>query len=358
MISMCTVSLVFTALALVLAMVGPPQGETHESAPKANAMTPPHHQDGRFRNPWPGAQLNHGFKEFLRWRRERKDGERPIFKAVVNTLPLAEPDWAVIHSPGDSLVVTWLGHASFLIQAGGVNILTDPMFSERASPVQWAGARRVTPVPLDPDRLPPIDVVVISHNHYDHLDRGTVRRLGNGPTWYVPLKMRRWFVRQGITNVVELDWWEQSEYGDLEIACTPAKHFSQRNLLNFNKVLWCSWVISGGGQMVYFAGDTGYGPHFGEVRERAGPIDLALLPIGAYNPEWFMLAVHLNPAQAVQAHLALGATRTIGMHWGTFILTDEPLEEPPRLFRQAARAHGLGQDEAIIMRHGETVVLP
>ncbi|MBA7591962.1 hypothetical protein ES708_34133 [subsurface metagenome] len=216
----------------------------------------------------------------------------------------------------------------------------------------------MTPVPLDPDRLPPIDVVVISHNHYDHLDRGTVRRLGNGPTWYVPLKMRRWFVRQGITNVVELDWWERSEYGDLEIACTPAKHFSQRNLLNFNKVLWCSWVISGGGRTVYFAGDTGYGPHFGEVAERAGPIDLALLPIGAYNPEWFMLAVHLNPAQAVQAHVDLGATRTIGMHWGTFILTDEPLEEPPRLFLESAQERGLSDDAAIIMRHGETVVLP
>jgi len=352
------VSVVFLALATLLTLLGPPDSSGDPSRGGATPLHPPHHTDRGFRNPLPDARLQ-GFKDFLRWRREARFAERPRFKEVVNTLPVVEPRWRTIDSPGDSLVVTWIGHATFLVQMGGLNILTDPIFSERCSPVQFAGRRRVTPLPLDPARLPEIDCVVISHNHYDHLDRGSVRLLGNGPTWFVPLGLKAWFARQGITNVVELDWWDQAELSNGSmVTCVPAQHFSSRSPWDRNKTLWAGWVLAIAGRRVYFAGDTGYGPHFAEIGARTGPLDLALMPIGAYQPEWFMLPVHTNPAQAVQAHLDLRAGRTIGMHWGTFILADEPILEPARLFRESADKTGLTEEEIIILLHGQTVVFP
>ncbi|MQY63107.1 MAG: MBL fold metallo-hydrolase [Calditrichaeota bacterium] len=295
----------------------------------------------------------------MRWRRERKNSGRPQFAEVVGTLPVTEPNWWAIDPPGDSLVVTWIGQATFLLQMDGLNILTDPIFSERCSPVQFAGSRRVTPMPLDPARLPGIDYVLISHSHYDHLDKGAVRLLGNGPTWLVPLGLKAWFTRQGITKVVELDWWDQAGLvNGGAVVCVPARHFSSRRPWDRNKTLWAGWVVTTPRRKVYFAGDTGYGPHFAEISERTGPPDLALLPIGAYRPEWFMLPIHLNPRQAVRAHLDLRAERTIGMHWGTFILSDEPLLEPPRLFRRSARLEGLSDEEIIVLQHGQTIIIP
>ena len=319
---------------------------------------PSHHTARGFRNPWP-EERDYGFRDFLRWRRERKNSNRPRFDEVVGSLPVMEPDWQTIAAPDESLVATWIGHATFLVQMDGLNILTDPIFSERCSPVQFAGSRRVTSMPLDPERLPEIDYVVISHNHYDHLDKGAVRLLGDGPTWFVPLGLKAWFARQGITNVVELDWWDQAELSNGGVVtCVPARHFSSRSLGDRNKTLWSGWVVTTPRRRVYFAGDTGYGPHFAEISARTGPPDLALLPIGAYQPEWFMLPIHLNPRQTVQAHLDLRAKRTIGMHWGTFILSDEPLLEPPRRFRQSARQEGLSDEEIIVLRHGQTIIVP
>ncbi|MEE9465451.1 MAG: MBL fold metallo-hydrolase [Candidatus Neomarinimicrobiota bacterium] len=261
--------------------------------------------------------------------------------------------------PGERMVVTWIGHATFLVQMDGLNILTDPIFSERGSPVQFSGPGRVTALPLDPARLPEIDYVVISHNHYDHLDRGTVRQLGDGPTWLVPLGLKAWFARQGISKVIELDWWDRAELGNKGmVICVPARHFSSRRPWDHNKTLWAGWVVATPGHRVYFAGDTGYGPHFMEIGERTGPLDLALLPIGCYQPEWFMLPVHLNPHQAIRAHQDLQAKRTIGMHWGTFILADEPFQEPPRLFRQSAHQAALTEEEIIVLRHGGTIAVP
>ena len=352
------IAVAFLALATLLTLLGPTDSSGNPPRGSAAPPRPPHHTDRGFRNPWPD-ERDYGFRDFLRWRRERKNSGRPQFAEVVGTLPVVEPNWQAILTPGDSLVVTWIGHATFLVQMGGLNILTDPIFSERCSPVQFAGSRRVTPVPLDPGRLPQIDYVVISHNHYDHLDRGSVRLLGNGPTWFVPLGLKAWFARQGITNVVELDWWDRAglSHGGV-VTCVPAQHFSSRSPWDRNKALWAGWVLATPGHRVYFAGDTGYGPHIAEIGARTGPPDLALLPIGAYRPEWFMLAVHTNPAQAVQAHLDLRAGRSIGMHWGTFILSDEPILEPPRLFRESAGKAGLTDEEIIVLRHGQTVVLP
>ena len=348
----------FLGLALLLTFAGPPESSGSSAHRNSLQSLPPHHTAQGFRNPWPNARL-HGVREFLKWRLETRNAGPPRFEAVAGSLPVAQPRWDAINAPGDSLVVTWLGHATLLVQLGGLNILTDPIFSERASPVQFAGPRRVTPLPLDPDQLPPIDVVVISHDHYDHLDRGTVRRLGNGPLWLVPLGLKAWFTRQGVSRVKELDWWEGVELpGGGRATAVPAQHFSSRIPWRRDKALWAGWVLAAGQRRVYFAGDTGYGPHFAEIGERAGPLDLALLPIGAYRPEWFMLPVHLNPSQAVQAHLDLRARRTIGMHWGTFILADEPFQEPPRLFREAAQQAGLTAEEIILLQHGQTVVLP
>ncbi|UCH11415.1 MAG: MBL fold metallo-hydrolase [Fidelibacterota bacterium] len=257
-------------------------------------------------------------------------------------------------------MVTWIGHATCLVQMNGLNILTDPIFSDRASPVQSAGPRRVTPLPLDPARLPDIDLVLISHNHYDHLDQGTVRLLAkdHNPTWLVPLGLKAWFAKQGISRVVELDWWDRVDLPSGEAVCVPAKHFASRTPWDRNKVLWASWVISSGEHRIYFSGDTGYGEHLSGIGNRYGPFDLALLPIGSYQPEWFMLPVHMNPQQAVQAHVDLHARKSLGIHWGTFILSDEPIQEPPRLFVESARQAGLAEDEIIVLQHGQTLVLP
>ena len=322
----------------------------------AGVSRPAHHTAQGFRNP--GEQGDErGFKDFLKWSLEQRGMARPKYEDVVGTLPVARPDWERIGDPGDRLVVTWLGHDTFLLQMGGFTILTDPIFSQRASPVSFAGPRRITALPLDPEQLPAVDIVVISHNHYDHLDKTTVRFLGNGPRWYVPLGLKSWFKQQGVTRVTELDWWETRSHGGLDITCTPARHFSARGLWDRNRVLWASWSLATAGQRVWFAGDTGYGNHFGQIGRRLGRIDLALIPIGAYSPAWFMEPMHVNPDQAVQAHLDLAARRTIGMHWGTFIMTYEPTLEPPARFRQAAERQGLSEREIMVMEHGETLVL-
>lgn len=318
----------------------------------------PHHSAAGFINPWPGLQSEHGFADVFKWYRGRPESS-PRYRESLGRFPLREPDRTVLDSPGEGLQLTWLGHASFLVQLGGFNILTDPHLGERASPVSWAGPRRITAAPLSADQLPPIDVVVISHNHYDHLDKGTVLALGNGPAWYVPLGLKNWLNDQGITHVVELDWWQESTLpGGLSVTCLPARHFSSRTLWDRDKNLWAGWWLEAAGRRVYFAGDTDYGPHFAAIGRRLGPPDVALLPIGAYRPRWFMAPVHVDPAEAVQAHRDLGAERSIAMHWGTFILAAEPVDEPPRLYRAAAESAGLSPDQAVLLEHGQTLVLP
>ncbi|MEP5765302.1 MAG: MBL fold metallo-hydrolase [Halieaceae bacterium] len=229
------------------------------------------------------------------------------------------------------LSVTFVNHASFLIQVDGINILTDPIFSERASPFQWAGPARVHQPGIAFEDLPPIDVILISHNHYDHLDEGSLRRfaaleqqplivagLGNGDLF------RQW----GLNRYQDLDWEQSTSFGDVRFTFTECRHRSGRGVADQMKTLWGSFVISADSGNVYFAGDTGYGPHFSEAGARHGPFALALLPIGAYEPRWFMRDVHVDPEEAVQAHLDLGAERSIGMHFGTFQLTYEKIDQP------------------------------
>lgn len=346
----------FGIVAALLVWAGPPTEKMHKVQP--GQVRPFHHTDDGFRNLEPDAS-EHSFSDMLRWRRERKKNGHASYDDWVNRLPVTSPDWETIRNPGTDMVFTWLGHATFLVQMDGINMLTDPMFSERASPVQFAGPKRITKFPIDPADLPPIDIVVISHNHYDHLDLNSVQLLGNSPLWFVPLGLKSWFKRQGITNVVELDWWESYTLSSgATVTLTPARHFSARTLWNRNKILWGSWLMQSHNRKIYFAGDTGYGMHFRQIGDRFGPIDVSLIPIGAYNPEWFMGSVHINPRQVIQAHLDLKSVRTIAMHWGTFILTDEPVDEPPRLFKEAAAAMNISDEHAIILQHGATRIIP
>lgn len=318
---------------------------------------PPHHAGGRFRNIHPGYHPP-GFGDFLRWKREQL---RAPPRAAPHFEPVA-PAAAALRANHARPSVTWIGHATLLLQLGGCNLLTDPQFSRRASPVQWAGPRRVVPPGLSLDELPDIDAVLLSHDHYDSLDVRSARALhrrGRGRTvFFVPLGLKRWFTRRGIDEVVELDWWEGTTHKGLRITALPAQHWSKRSLFSQNTSLWCGWTVSRGqateSVRFLFAGDSGYSPDFSEIGRRLGPFDLAAIPIGAYAPRWFMRSHHMAPEEAVQVHRDVRSRCSVGIHWGTFPLTDEPWEEPAERLRRAAAAAGLGADEFRVLRHGET----
>jgi N-acyl-phosphatidylethanolamine-hydrolysing phospholipase D len=324
---------------------------------------PTHHKaGGGFQNPWPSAEL-HGFADFLKWSliERRRNPRRPdpdpgVFKR-------ATPEYVVPRGAPDVFTITWVGHTSFLIQLAGLNVLVDPIWSERASPVQFAGPRRWVPPGIDFDRLPPVDVVLLSHDHYDHLDSTTVARLAErypAASWYAPLGLGNFLRKRGVRDVFERDWWEESAAGELRLACVPAQHFSGRTLGKRNTTLWCGWVLRSAGRSVFFAGDTALHPEFASISARYGPFDMAILPIGAYEPRWFMGAVHMSPQDCIAALTQLDRGQNgkrlvvTASHWGTFKLTDEPMDEPPRLMRELWQLAGRKGDDLWIMRHGET----
>jgi L-ascorbate metabolism protein UlaG (beta-lactamase superfamily) len=282
------------------------------------------HFDGeRFFNPGLGPPIaRRGLWQILRW---RFTADRPPWpKAVANTAYPPPPQ------PGpDQAAVTFIGHASFLIQLPGCTILTDPVFSERASPVSFAGPRRVRPPGIALAALPPIDLILLSHNHYDHADLASLRRLAarDAPAC-VTLRGNAPLLSRAGLQAAELDWWEGIDVAGLAITALPARHFSRRTLMDGNRSLWGGFMVTMGAHTILFAGDSGDGPHWAEINRRLGPPGLALLPIGAYEPRWIMAPVHMNPDEAVQAHLTLGARASIGMHFGTFRLTDEAIDAP------------------------------
>jgi N-acyl-phosphatidylethanolamine-hydrolysing phospholipase D len=259
---------------------------------------------------------------------------------------------------------TWIGHSTILLQTGGLNVLTDPVFSERASPLQWLGPKRVMPPALPIGELPPLDLVLLTHSHYDHLDKPAVKQLARehpNARWIVPLGLAAYVRGWGVREIVELDWWQRVEINGVGITATPARHFSARRVGDRNKSLWCGYTLEVGDHRAYFAGDTAYHPEFREIAARCGPFDLVMMPVGAYDPRWFMHVVHVNPEEAVQAYTELLASPAdtslplmLGIHWGTFRLTDEPMDEPPQ--RTTARWRELGLDESRlwIAEFGET----
>jgi L-ascorbate metabolism protein UlaG (beta-lactamase superfamily) len=332
------------------------------------------HCDGeRFFNPAANARP---LTDVIKWSRTRQRTAWPA------SLPLnPHPAPPVVVEPG-AVAVTFIGHSTFLIRTATMVIMTDPVFTARAGPFGRMGPRRVRPPAIAPSALPPVDLVLVSHNHYDHLQPSSLRLfadraayvapLGVGSQLNVPPKGGSYTLRHENERtashqdpvvsafrrkIEELDWWQSTTVGDAEITCVPAQHFSARTLWDRNRTLWCGYVVRTGGLTVYFAGDSGYSPHFEAIGARFPSIDVALLPIGAYEPRWFMKPVHMNPDEAVRAHLDLRARRSIGMHFGTFQLTDEAIDEPLRALERAREAHGVSADAFSVLDFGETATI-
>src|SRR5437588_4729869 len=299
-------------------------------APRYRGPKTDHFDGHRFRNLDPPRRK--GFIDFLRWQLNSKPGR---WNKWTDSQPGEPPPARVIDG---RLRVTFINHATVLIQMDGLNILTDPIWSERASPVSWAGPRRHRAAGLRFEDLPPIDLVLISHNHYDHLDVQTLKRLNarHRPHFIVGLGNQALLDSEGIDGSVELDWWQDVEFGDgLKVNCVPSKHFSGRGLSDADATLWCGYVIEGPSGRVYFAADTAPGSHFHEIKERFGPLRLALLPFGAYLLRWFMQPVHLSPDESVEAHKILEAGVSLAIHFGTFALGDDGEFEPVAKLREA-----------------------
>ena len=319
--------------------------------------TPPHHTDHGFRNPWPGFERR-GFLDLLKWllfehgKTPRQGKERcPELEGIFN-------DGAYLRKNTTEFTVTWIGHATVLVQMNGLNILVDPVWSERVSPLPFAGPHRYAePMPAFED-LPRIDVVLITHDHYDHLDKDVIARLGDRSFYIVPLGIGRILGDIGITRRTELDWWDTHTFGGLTFTCTPAQHFSGRGMFDRNRTLWCGWLCRGTPGSLYVAGDTGYFPGFLQIGERYGPIDLACIPIGAYMPRWFMRPVHLDPADAIQAFKDIRGRYLMPIHYGTFHLADDPLCLPILEFRNEIARSGLDPGRFLVLRRGETRIVP
>ena len=314
---------------------------------------PAHHVEGGFRNTDPNF---HRPSSWTRWnfvvRRLLVASTAPrTFDA-----PRVANDGAVLREGLVNPSITWVGHSTLLVQLDGLNLLTDPTWGSRASPVSWAGPLRLSPPGLAFEDSAKIDVVVISHDHYDHLDLGTVKRLAetHDPLFLVPLGLKAWFADNGMSRVEELDWWQEREYRGVRFVCVPAQHFSQRTLWDGNTRLWASWAILGRERRLYFSGDTGYFAGFTEAGKRLGPFDVAAIAIGAYEPPEIMKSVHVTPEEAVQAFVDLNARVLLGIHWGTFDLAEEPLDEPPGRMLAEVRRRGIGSERAWILRVGET----
>jgi L-ascorbate metabolism protein UlaG (beta-lactamase superfamily) len=268
--------------------------------------------------------------------------------------PIVQPDLDLIHGDSGGCWLTWLGHASFLGSLGGHRFLIDPVLSSHAG---WL-YRRHLPAPMEITQLPEIDVIVVTHNHYDHLDEAVLSFLPSGIPTIVPEGMGRWMHRRGRSRVIELQWWRHTEVEGLRITLVPALHWSRRGVFDTNRALWGGYVIECSGRTVYHSGDTARFDGFSEIGRRFPDLEAAMLPIGAYDPAWFMEHYHLNPEQAGEAFLDLGARRLIPMHWGTFQLTDEPLCEPIELMHSWWQANTPTNSRRIeILDVGETLLL-
>ena len=326
-----------------------------------------HASGGRFRNPWAAhPELEQRPGGLLAWLWERIRSDLPD-NPEPDDVPRGTPAVAMPRAAPDEIRMTLVGHATVLIQVGGLNLLTDPIWSSRAGPFSLVGGPRFAEPGLPMEALPPLDAVLLSHGHYDHLDAATTKRLvaryGPDLPWLCPLGHGSWLRGRGVSRVVELDWWEEvpasAASGGLRLICLPVRHWTRRGL-HVNRELWCSWAVvrESGEPGVYFGGDSGYCPAFLEIGHRLGPFAASILPIGAYEPRWFMADSHMNPEEAVRAYENLGgAGAFVGMHWGTFRLTDEDPLEPPERARAAWQAAGLPAEGLHLPGAGGTVVV-
>ncbi len=289
----------------------------------------------------------------LKWLLSRKRERWPKWiDSKPGSAPLARVDY--------ELRVTFVNHSTFLIQVDGINILTDPMWLDRAGPLSFIGAKRIRAPGLNFEELPFVDVVLVSHNHYDHMDMPTLKKLEEkfSPLVVAGSRNKKFLEKNGLSRVEELDWWESiSLPNKRKLFFVPAEHFSGRSPWNINKSLWGGFVIESSLRHIYFAGDTGFGKFFEQIHERFPDIRLALLPIGAYEPRWFMGSIHLNPEDAVQAHKILRPKLSIEIHLGTFQLSDEGLNAPSQQLKTALKEHGMEPEEFIILDIGETTIM-
>lgn len=329
---------------------------------------PAHHRNGSFQNSH-GDFEPRSLAEVIRWKwSAARRGLPPRPSAPI---PTQAADLGFIRGNvggAQAPAVTWVGHATALAQLGGLSLLTDPIFSERASPLSFAGPRREQPPGIALHELPAIDIVLVSHNHYDHLDLPSCRALaaqpGGGPVFVVPLGLAAWFQARGIARIVELDWWQSYRIRGVDVFLVPAQHWSARGLGDRMKTLWGGFAVFAPDCQLFFAGDTGYSRDFVDIRrhfaarQQDGGFDIALIPIGAYEPRWFMSNQHVNVEEALKIHADLGAKRSLGVHWGTFELTDEALDEPPRQLERQREALGLSTTDFFTLAIGETRRIP
>eukprot|EP00002_Diphylleia_rotans_P038296 TRINITY_DN8691_c0_g1_i1.p1 TRINITY_DN8691_c0_g1~~TRINITY_DN8691_c0_g1_i1.p1 ORF type:complete len:352 (+),score=60.09 TRINITY_DN8691_c0_g1_i1:46-1101(+) len=327
--------------------------------------TPTHNKEhhlhgGGFHNPFP-TWKDPSATGLIKWITTRKPPSFP----PPEMFQLVKPNWDFlllkeIYGPQrirNTLSLTWVGHSTFYCTLDGVGFLTDPVWGNRCSPVSFAGPERYVKTPCAISDFPKIDFVLISHNHYDHLDSGVVSALGNSTTWIVPLGLKSWFASCGVDSVVELDWWDSYKVNEeITVTAVPCQHWSKRSVMDRNATLWASYAVVGPVHKAYFAGDTGYCDAFAEIGETFGPFDLALIPIGAYEPRDFMGPQHVDPEEAVKMHMDLRSKFSVGMHWGTFILTDEPVDEPPKKLQEALAKHKLPVTSFIACLHGQTII--
>ena len=317
----------------------------------------PHHTPTGFRNPDTEVRIG---GDLRRWRRERRAAGLPRppkdgYEVFARHWRM-KPDFTPDPSLGTRPLVWWLGHATVLLQFQGLYVLTDPHLNHRASPVPMLGPARKVAAPALVSELPKIDVVLISHSHYDHLDATTVRQLAEAnpeTRFYAPLGLAQWLRAHGVRQAHELDWWERRDHRELEIHCVPAQHWSARTLFDRNRTLWCGWMLRAPGFNFYFSGDTGYTPQLAEIAMRLGSPDLAALPIGAYEPRWFMQGQHVNPDEAVRLHRELAVRQSLAIHWGTFELADDSLDEPLGALKQALREREVPESRFWILKQGE-----
>ncbi|MBB6671749.1 MBL fold metallo-hydrolase [Cohnella nanjingensis] len=289
-----------------------------------------------------------GRHQFARWRQERL--QKLMNKEYQDCVPSVAPDLSFLQHNRQEPSITWIGHSTFLIQMGGLNIVTDPVWARR-----MALQKRLAPPGVELSDMPSVDVVLVSHSHYDHLHFGSLRRLRGPKRLFVPAGLSRKLELRGFRQVQEMHWWEDISLHGVKFSFVPAQHWTRRNPWDMNNSHWGGWVMEiYGGPTIYFAGDSGYFRGFAEIGRRFD-IDVALMPIGAYDPEWFMAAQHVSPEEALKAYLDLGADFFVPMHYGAFKLSDDtPKQALERLESERSRL-GISRDKLFLLHHGETM---